>query len=140
MFLAALFVADEIGFALVARFMFHPVQIQQRLVDARDSVKQIILTTAILSGCTFRFIEELVVKFCAHVDPDPMRNVLSPLQAAALRGRKDVTSLLISHGALDNSTHSDQLSTSYLARYRGHTDIETLIFAKTFFKGGNIPG
>jgi ankyrin repeat protein len=140
MFLAALFMAEKIGFALMTRYMIHPMQIRQRLVDARDNAGQTILAIAILSGCTFEFIEALVVECCANVDPDPMRNVLSPLQAAAIRGRKDVAILLLSYGAQDNNTYFDELSASALARHRGHTDIKTLIVAETCFQGGNIPG
>jgi len=130
MFLAALFMAEEIGMALMIRYLARPIQIRQRLVGARDHLGQTILAIAILSGCSFEFIKALVEN-CATVDPDPTQNVLSPLQAAASQGKKDVVILLLDHGAQDSSIYLGELSASTLARLERHLDIEALIVAKS---------
>jgi len=130
MLLTALFKAEDIGVALMTRYITYPVEARRRLVDARDNMGQTILSIAIRRGCTFEFIKALVEN-CATVDPDPMQYILSPLQAAASHGRKDVTTLLLSRGAQDGNTYFGEVRASILARELGFSDIEALIVAET---------
>jgi ankyrin repeat protein len=130
MLLTALFMAENIGVALMTRYMACPIEARRRLVDARENMGQTILAIAIRQGCTFEFIKALVEN-CANVDPDPIEFILSPLQAAASQGRKDVTSLLLSYGARDSNTFYGEVPASTLAHNHGYLDIEALIIAET---------
>jgi hypothetical protein len=130
MLLTALFMAEDIGVALMTRYMAYPIEARRRLVNARDNMGQTILAIAIRRGCTFEFIKALVEN-CANVDPDPMQYILSPLQAAASQGRKDVTTLLLSRGVQDSNTYFGEVRASTLAHNLGFSDIEALIVAET---------
>jgi hypothetical protein len=130
MLLTALFMAEDIGVALMKRYKAYPIEARRRLVDARDHMGQTILAIAIRRDCTFEFIKALVEN-CANVDPDPIELILSPLQAAALQRRMDVTALLLSYGARDSNTFYGEVRASTLAHSLGYLDIEALIIAET---------
>jgi hypothetical protein len=130
MLLTALFMAEDIGVALMKRYKAYPIEVRRRLVDVRDHMGQTILAIAIRRDCTFEFIKALVEN-CANVDPDPIELILSPLQAAALQRRMDVTALLLSYGARDSNTFYGEVRASTLAHSLGYLDIEALIIAET---------
>lgn len=130
LYLAASLRQEGIGHGLIIRAGQLGWSLADRLTNARDISGQTILGCAILSNCTFTFIETLV-KHGAEVDPDsppplPMWDYWTPLQNASSQGRLDVVKLLIEKGA-DPARGSFEQTPTDLAQLQGHDDIVQLL-------------
>lgn len=137
LFLAAFRRQEDIGYALITRIAKFPLVIKKQEMNARDISGQTILGIAILSRCSLNFIRA-IIEHGAVIDPEPLPDPPTPLQAACMTSNVDVVKILLEGGADINHAFPTSPRPADLAKFIQNDKIIQLIAGHTILSHSSI--